>query len=167
MKSLSVRSLASFGLCALALLGASRVKADDIIDTAVKAGSFKTLVAAVKAAGLVDAFKGPGPFTIFAPTDAAFAKVPRKTLANLLKPENKAQLAAILKYHVLSGTVEAADVMKLKSGVGVKTLHGETVTVRHTSKGVTVNRAHVVKADIRADNGVIHVIDAVLMPPMK
>jgi uncharacterized surface protein with fasciclin (FAS1) repeats len=136
-------------------------KQHDIVDTAVAAGSFKTLVAAVSAAGLVDTLKGAGPFTVFAPSDDAFAKLPAGTVETLVKPENKAQLTAILTLHVMSGKVMAADV----SG---KTLHpasvnGEALTVDGTH-GVTVNGAKVTSADIECTNGVIHVIDTVIMP---
>jgi uncharacterized surface protein with fasciclin (FAS1) repeats len=136
----------------------------DIVDTAVAAGSVKTRVAAVQAADLVDALKGTGPFTVFAPTDEAFKKLPSGTLSMLLKPENKAKLKAILLYHVLSGKYTAADVLKLKSGTLVKTLDQKSVKIRHNSHGVRVNNAHVVKADIECTNGVIHVIDTVLIP---
>jgi len=151
--------------CAL-MLGSSRVKADDIVDVAAAAPNFKTLVAAVKAAGLVDTLKGDGPFTVFAPTDAAFAKLPKGTVESLLKPENKAKLVAILTYHVVKGKVMAADVMKLKSGTKVATVEGQSVTVKVSKAGVTVDKAKVVKTDIEASNGVIHVIDTVLMPTM-
>ncbi|MFY7896531.1 MAG: fasciclin domain-containing protein [Phycisphaerales bacterium] len=134
----------------------------DIVDTAIGAGSFKTLVAAVQAAGLVEALKGPGPFTVFAPTDEAFAKLPAGTITELLKPENKQKLANILKYHVVSGKVLAADV---KTG-GVATLAGQRVDLK-ADKGVTVDGAKVVTADIAASNGVIHVIDTVIMPSDK
>jgi uncharacterized surface protein with fasciclin (FAS1) repeats len=150
----------------LALAMPLRVQADDIVDTAVKAGNFKTLVAAVKAAGLVDALKGEGPLTVFAPTDAAFAKIPKKTLAMLLKPENKDKLTAILTYHVVKGKVLAADVVKLKNNSKVPTLQGASITVKN-KHGVVLNKSKVVKTDIEADNGVIHVIDTVLMPPSK
>ncbi len=138
----------------------------DIVDTAVSAKSFKTLVAAVKAAGLVDALKGPGPFTVFAPTDAAFAKLEKSkpgTIAMLLKPENKSKLAAILTYHVVSGKFMAADVVKLKNGTLVKTLNGKSIKVRN-QHGVLVDSSKVVKTDITCSNGVIHVIDTVLLP---
>jgi uncharacterized surface protein with fasciclin (FAS1) repeats len=152
-------------LCTL-VLGSSRVKADDIIDIAAANPNFKTLVAAVKAAGLVDTLKGDGPFTVFAPTDAAFAKLPKGTVESLLKPENKAKLIAILTYHVVKGKVLAADVLKLKSGSKVPTVEGQTVVIKHGKAGVTVDKAKVVKTDIEASNGVIHVIDTVLMPSM-
>ena len=137
--------------------------ADDIVDTAVKAGSFKTLVAAIKAAGLVDTLKGDGPFTVFAPTDAAFKKLPKGTLASLLKPENKGKLTAILTYHVVSGKVMAADVIKLKNRTKVKTVNGKSITVNN-KHGVKINHSKVLKTDIEASNGVIHVIDTVLLP---
>ena len=135
----------------------------DIVDTAAQAGQFKTLVAAVKAAGLVDTLKGEGPFTIFAPTDKAFAKLPKGTVESLLKPENKDKLVAILTYHAVPGTVMAADVAKLPDGARVKTVNGQELVVRN-KKGVRVNNARVTKADIVCSNGVIHVIDTVLLP---
>lgn len=131
--------------------------AADIVDTAVQAGNFTTLATALKAAGLVDTLKGPGPFTVFAPTDAAFAKVPKAQLDALLK--DKAKLTSVLTYHVVPGKVMAADV---KAGK-VKTVEGSELTIS-TSKGVMVDKAKVTKTDIVADNGVIHVIDSVLMP---
>lgn len=133
----------------------------DIVDTAVAAGSFKTLVAAVTAAGLVETLKGAGPFTVFAPSDEAFAKLPEGTVAGLVKPENKAKLAAILTLHVMSGKVMAADVSGKK--LTPASVNGEALHVDGTS-GVTVNGAKVVTADIACTNGVIHVIDTVLMP---
>lgn len=133
------------------------VQAKDIVDTAVAAGSFKTLATALGAAGLVDTLKGKGPFTVFAPNDAAFAKIPKADLDALLK--DKAKLAAVLTYHVVPGKVMAADV---KAGK-VKTVQGSELTIT-TSKGVMVDNAKVIKTDIVADNGVIHVIDTVLMP---
>ena len=133
----------------------------DIVDTAVAAGSFKTLVAAVTAAGLVDTLKGAGPFTVFAPSDDAFAKLPAGTVADLVKPENKAKLTAILTLHVMSGKVMAADVTGKK--LSPASVNGEALHVDGTN-GVTVNGAHVTSADIACTNGVIHVIDTVLMP---
>lgn len=143
-----------------ALLAFSSVAsfAADIVDTAVAAGQFKTLVKAVQEAGLVDTLKGPGPFTVFAPTDAAFAKLPAGTLDALLKDKKK--LAQILTYHVVPGKVMAADV---KAGE-VKTVEGENLTVSMQGKNVMVNNAKVTKTDIAASNGVIHVIDTVVMP---
>ncbi len=131
--------------------------AQDIVDVAVKAGSFKTLVAAVQAAGLVDTLKGPGPFTVFAPSDEAFAKIPKATLDGLLK--DKAALAKVLTYHVVPGKVMAADV---KAGK-VKSVQGQEITVK-TEGGVMVDSAKVVATDVAASNGVIHVIDTVIMP---
>lgn len=146
---------------ALALtLGSTIASAADIVDTAV-AGKFDTLVAAVKAAGLVDTLKGPGPFTVFAPTDEAFSKLPAGTLETLLKPENKAKLQSILLYHVVPGRVMAQDVMNLELA---KTAEGQNVTIKIMNGGVMVNNAHVIKTDIAASNGVIHVIDTVLLP---
>jgi len=130
----------------------------DIVDTAVKAGSFNTLVAAVKAAGLVDTLKGAGPFTVFAPTDEAFAKLPAGTVDSLLKDIPK--LKKILTYHVVSSKVMAADVMKMKSA---KTVEGSEVKI-DASKGVKINNSMVTTPDVVADNGVIHIIDTVLMP---
>jgi len=135
--------------------------AHDIVDTAVAAGSFKTLVAAVTAAGLVDTLKGAGPFTVFAPSDDAFAKLPAGTVESLVLPENKAKLAAILTLHVMSGKVMAADVAGQK--LSPASVNGEALHVDGTH-GVTVNGAQVVTADIDCTNGVIHVIDTVLMP---
>lgn len=136
----------------------------NIIETAIAAGSFTTLVKAITAAGLVDALKGTGPFTVFAPSEGAFAKLPAGTLDGLVKPENKDKLAAILKLHVVSGTVMAADITG--KTLSPKTLNGEALKV-DGSNGVTVNGAKVSKADIVCSNGVIHVIDAVLMPTAK
>jgi uncharacterized surface protein with fasciclin (FAS1) repeats len=135
-------------------------RAMNIVETAVNAGSFKTLAAALEAAGLVDTLKGQGPFTVFAPTDEAFAKLPSGTVESLLKPENKDQLKAILTYHVVPGSVKAADVVKLKTA---KSVLGQSLAI-DTTDGVKVNGAKVIKADIVCSNGVIHVIDAVLLP---
>ncbi|AGI72965.1 MAG: putative surface protein with fasciclin (FAS1) repeats [Limisphaerales bacterium] len=132
----------------------------DIVDTAVSAGNFTTLVAAVKAADLVETLKGAGPFTVFAPTDAAFEALPAGTIDDLLKPENKAKLASILTYHVVAGKVMSTD---LSDGMTPDTVNGETITIK-TEGGVTINGTTVSTADIEADNGVIHVVDAVLMP---
>ena len=145
-----------FVVSALAVAAFS-VQAKDIVDTAVAAGNFKTLATALQAAGLVDTLKGPGPFTVFAPTDAAFAKVPKAQLDALLA--DKAKLTAVLTYHVVSGKVMAKDV---KAGK-VKTVQGSDINVA-TSGGVMVNNAKVTATDIVADNGVIHVIDTVVMP---
>ncbi|MDX1484854.1 MAG: fasciclin domain-containing protein [Alphaproteobacteria bacterium] len=133
----------------------------DIVDVASSAGSFNTLVAAVKAADLVETLKSKGPFTVFAPTDAAFAKLPAGTLESLLKPENKAKLRAILTYHVLSGKVASSDIAG--KSLSVPTVQGSKVQVNAT-KGVMVDNAMVTKADIEASNGIIHVIDTVILP---
>jgi len=147
------------------LMTAGQATAADIVDTAVAAGSFKTLVAAVKAAGLVETLKSAGPFTVFAPTDEAFAKLPAGTLEMLLKPENKAKLAGILTYHLVAGKVMAADVVKVKSA---KSVQGGDIKVKVAGGTVMLNGASkVVKTDIVTDNGVIHVIDTVIMPPTK
>jgi transforming growth factor-beta-induced protein len=177
--SCALKSSVAFGVAAMLLASSSVAEAGkkctgtsvttvalkkeakmDIVDTAVNAGSFKTLAAALKAAGLVDTLKGTGPFTVFAPTDEAFAKLPPGTVETLLKPENKAKLAGILTYHVVSGNVKAADVVKLKSA---KTVQGQSVAI-DAADGVKINDAKVVKADIDCGNGVIHVIDTVLLP---
>lgn len=150
MKKTLIASLLAFGALTAA-------HAKDIVDTAVSAGSFKTLVAAVQAAGLVDTLKGPGPFTVFAPSDEAFAKIPKAQLDALL--QDKAKLTAVLTYHVVPGKVMAQDV---KAGK-VKTVQGGEITVS-TAGGVTVDNAKVVATDVAASNGVIHVIDTVIMP---
>ena len=133
----------------------------DIVDTAVGAGSFKTLVAAVQAAGLVETLKGAGPFTVFAPTDEAFAKLPAGTVETLLKPENKEKLVAVLTYHVVPGKVMAADVVKLTEA---PTVQGSKAKVKVVDGAVMIDGAKVVKTDITSKNGVIHVIDAVILP---
>lgn len=142
--------------------GVVSAKAADIVDTAVAAGSFKTLVAAVQAAGLVDTLKGAGPFTVFAPTDEAFAKLPAGTVEDLLKPENKDKLVAILTYHVVPGKVMAADIAGKETMA--KTAQGSEARIVADGAGVMIDGAKVVTADVAADNGVIHVIDAVIMP---
>ena len=134
----------------------------DIVETAVAAGSFKTLAKALAAADLVGTLKGPGPFTVFAPTDEAFAKLPAGTLENLLKPENKAMLVRVLTYHVAPGKTMAADVLKIDSA---KAVSGDVLNFKVAGGNVTVDKARVVKTDIAASNGVIHVIDHVLLPP--
>jgi len=145
----------------LGLANAVSAQGKDLVDTAVAAGQFKTLAAALQAAGLVDTLKGNGPFTVFAPTDAAFAKLPKGTVEELLKPENKAKLTAILTYHVVAGKVMAADVVKVKDA---KTVQGGSIKVNAGGGKVMVDGATVVKTDIGASNGVIHVVDSVLMP---
>jgi uncharacterized surface protein with fasciclin (FAS1) repeats len=148
-------SILSLGLSA-------QVMAADIVDTAKSAGSFNTLLTAATAAGLVDTLKGPGPLTVFAPTDEAFAALPAGTVEDLLKPENKATLAKILTYHVVPGSVMAAD---LKDGMTTQTVEGADVTF-DLDMGPMINDAKIISADVMADNGVIHVIDKVIMPPM-
>ena len=146
-------------LASAAIAGGAPKK--DLVATAVAAGSFNTLAAALEAADLVATLQGPGPFTVFAPTDAAFAKLPAGTVESLLKPENKAKLQAILTYHVVAGSVGSADVVKLKSA---KTVNGQSVSINVANGKVRVDGASVVQADIAASNGVIHVIDSVILP---
>jgi uncharacterized surface protein with fasciclin (FAS1) repeats len=157
---LGLASAAAFALATPAF--AQSPARADIVDTAVAAGQFKTLAAALTAAGLVPTLKGAGPFTVFAPTDAAFAKLPAGTVETLLKPENKAQLTAILTYHVVSGRVMSSALAGKVTDA--KTVEGRTVKVDATMGGVTVNGAKVVAADVAASNGVIHVVDTVLIP---
>jgi uncharacterized surface protein with fasciclin (FAS1) repeats len=145
----------------LIMTTSAHAETKDIVDTAVSAGKFTTLVAAVKAAGLVETLKGPGPFTVFAPTDDAFAKLPKGTVEDLLKPENKAKLASILTYHVVAGKVMAADIKGKK--MNPKTVQGTELAVDATSS-VKINDATVTTADVAASNGVIHIIDTVLLP---
>lgn len=147
---------------ALAILTITAAPAADIVDTAVSAGSFKTLVKAVQAAGLVDTLKGPGPFTVFAPTDEAFAKLPAGTLESLLA--NPEQLKQVLTYHVVAGKVMAADVVNLKEA---KTVQGSAAKIKVSGGNVMIDNAKVVKTDIACDNGVIHVIDTVILPKAK
>jgi uncharacterized surface protein with fasciclin (FAS1) repeats len=150
-----------FALLLVVPLSAAKASEKDIVDTASGAGSFNTLVAAVQAAGLVETLKGEGPFTVFAPTDEAFAKLPEGTVDNLLKPENKDQLVAILTYHVVPGKVMSADIAGKTADV--KSVEGSSISVDATN-GVKVDEATVVTADVEASNGVIHVIDTVIMP---
>ena len=158
--SLAIATVAAAGIA----FGAMNLRAaeKDIVDTAVGAGQFNTLAAAIDAAGLIETLKGPGPFTVFAPTDAAFKKLPEGTVETLLKPENKDQLVAILTYHVVPGTVKAADVVKLDEA---KTVNGAMLDVTVEGGSVMVNDAMVSATDIEASNGVIHVIDSVVLPP--
>jgi uncharacterized surface protein with fasciclin (FAS1) repeats len=156
---LTFTSLALVGM--LTAAPARAQKTQNIVDTAVAAGSFTTLAKALKAADLVATLEGPGPFTVFAPTDEAFAKLPAGTLDNLLKPENKNKLRRILTYHVVAGEVRAADVVKLQSA---KAVSGDTITVKARDGKVQVDGANVTKTDIAASNGVIHVIDTVILP---
>jgi len=155
----STAALAKCGKC-----GKDKPHKHDIVETAVEAGSFKTLAAALGKADLVKTLKGKGPFTVFAPTDEAFEKLPEGTVEDLLKPENKEKLVKILTYHVVSGKVLAADVVKLKKA---KTVQGSPVRIWVKDGKVKVNAANVVKTDIECTNGVIHVIDAVLLPKAK
>ena len=151
-------------LALVAMLTAAPVRAQqtkNVVDTAVAAGSFTTLAKALTAADLVATLTGPGPFTVFAPTDEAFAKLPAATLESLLKPENKDKLRRILTYHVVAGEVRAADVVKLQSA---KAVSGDTISVKVRDGKVHVDDANVTKTDIQASNGVIHVIDTVILP---
>jgi uncharacterized surface protein with fasciclin (FAS1) repeats len=162
-----MKTMVTFTSLALIAIAAAVVPAraqqpKDIVDTAVAAGSFTTLAKALTAADLVATLKGPGPFTVFAPTDEAFAKLPPGTLDKLLKPENKAMLRQVLTYHVVPGKVLAADVVKLSSA---KAVSGDTLLIKVSGGTVMVDKSRVVKTDIAATNGVIHVIDAVLLPP--
>ena len=156
------KTFVGFAAGALVSLASVNANAADIVDTAVKAGQFKTLAAALTAGDLIVVLKGNGPFTVFAPTDEAFKKLPPGTVENLLKPENKAQLVKILTYHVVPGKVMSSALAGKKTEA--KTVEGEMVMVDATVSGVTVNNAKVVTADVAADNGIIHVIDTVLIP---
>ena len=160
MKKLIIIATAFAAALALPINNASAAEAKTIVGVAAGAGQFNTLVAAVKAAGLVDTLNGAGPFTVFAPTDEAFAKLPAGTLDTLLKPENKEKLTAILTYHVLAGKVMAADVKTMAA----KTVNGKEAAIKVAGSKVTIGAATVVKTDIAASNGVIHVIDTVLIP---
>ncbi len=162
MKTLAIGALALLAALVVAptaQAGATPTK--DIVDTAIAAGSFKTLAAALGAADLVGTLKGAGPFTVFAPTDAAFAKLPAGTLEDLLKPANKAKLVSILTYHVVPGEVSSGQVAKMTSA---KTVQGGSVTIAAKSGAVMIDGAKVTQADIIASNGVIHVIDSVILP---
>ncbi|MFM8470495.1 MAG: fasciclin domain-containing protein [Limisphaerales bacterium] len=163
MKTIRTLTLTAI-VAASSLLGVAHAepndKAKDIVAVASGNGSFNTLVAAVKAAGLVETLQGPGPFTVFAPTDEAFAKLPKGTVEDLLKPENKAKLVSILTYHVVAGKVMAADVKTMKA----KTVNGQSLDVKVADGTVTVDKAKVVKTNVAASNGVIHVIDTVVLP---
>jgi len=163
LKTMALIVLTAFAFSTMAG-GSYKKKSKDIVDTAVAAGSFTTLVSAIKAAGLVDTLKSDGPFTVFAPTDEAFAKLPSGTLETLLKPENKEQLVAILTYHVVSGKVKAKDVINLSSATSVQ---GADVNIMLKEGGVVLNgNSNVVKTDIKTSNGIIHVIDTVILPPV-
>ena len=156
-----IATTAAFAAALVLTATPARAAEKDIVDTAVAAGSFKTLATALTAAGLVDTLKGAGPFTVFAPTDAAFAKLPAGTVEDLLKPENKAKLTAVLTYHVVPGKVTAAEVVKLTSA---KTVQGQAVRIAVDGGKVKVDGATVTTADVMASNGVIHVIDSVILP---
>ena len=143
-------------------LGSFAAKAANIVETAISAGQFETLVAAVKAAGLVEVLSGEGPYTVFAPTDAAFAKLPEGTVETLLKPENKDQLVAVLTYHVVPGKIMSGDIAGQEAMV--ETVQGGKLDVKALSGSVTVDSATVIAADVEASNGVIHVIDTVVLP---
>lgn len=158
--SSATKVLGAAALMMAATTASAAAPTKDIVDTAVGAGSFKTLAAALQAGGLIDALKGQGPFTVFAPTDAAFAKLPAGTVENLLKPENHDKLVAILKYHVVAGKVTSDQVVKLSDAV---TLQGQKLVIT-TDGGVKINGVNVVNVDVQATNGVIHVVDAVLLP---
>jgi uncharacterized surface protein with fasciclin (FAS1) repeats len=165
---LNMLALGTVATLGMALASSNTTAADaptkDVVETAVAAGSFTTLAKALEAAGLVQTLKGSGPYTVFAPTDEAFAKLPAGTLEMLLKPENKAKLRRILTYHVVSGRVMASDVVKLHAA---KAVSGDTLAIAAHGGGVTIDKAHVVTTDIAATNGVIHVIDAVMLPLEK
>lgn len=160
LKTLMIAAAAAIGLVAGAPDGRAMEK--NIVETAVSAGQFSTLAKALGAAGLVETLEGKGPFTVFAPTDAAFAKLPAGTVESLLKPENREQLTAILTYHVVPGEVKAADVVKLREA---ETVNGRKVRVKTSGSRVMINDATVTATDIEASNGVIHVVDTVILPP--
>jgi transforming growth factor-beta-induced protein len=163
MKRLLTRSIAAAAVLTLGIVAAQAGKAPekDIVDTAVAAGSFNTLAAALKAAGLVDTLKGKGPFTVFAPTDAAFAKLPAGTVEDLLKPENRAKLVSILTYHVLPEAVSPGMLDKMTSA---KTVEGQSVTIAKQDGKMKVNGADIAKGEVKASNGIIYVIDSVILP---
>jgi uncharacterized surface protein with fasciclin (FAS1) repeats len=161
VKHLAIGTLAALALSVGAATTPASAETRDVVDTAVQAGSFKTLAKALDAAGLIGTLKGPGPFTVFAPTDEAFAKLPAGTLESLLEPGNREKLRRILTYHVVPGRVMAADVVKVPSA---KAVSGDTLPIAAARDGVKIGGARVVKTDIAASNGVIHVIDAVLIP---
>jgi uncharacterized surface protein with fasciclin (FAS1) repeats len=162
LKRIVLATTFAFGIMhAAAITAAAQGPARNIVETAVAAGSFKTLAKALEAAGLVNTLKGAGPFTVFAPTDEAFAKLPAGTIENLLKPENKATLQRVLTYHVVSGKIMAADVAKVQSA---KAVSGDTISVNVSDGVVRVDNARVTATDVQASNGVIHIIDSVILP---
>jgi uncharacterized surface protein with fasciclin (FAS1) repeats len=162
MKTFAVRSFAALTVASLAFGSPARAQTKDIVDTAVGAGSFQTLAKALTAAGLVETLKGEGPFTVFAPTDEAFAGLPAGTLEHLLRPENRAQLRRILTYHVVAGKVMASDVTKMDS---IEAVSSDALAVTTRGGQVMIGKARVVDTDLAASNGIIHVIDTVLLPP--
>jgi uncharacterized surface protein with fasciclin (FAS1) repeats len=165
MKALTTSILLGFFALVSTASADHHGKKKDIVDTAVEAGSFKTLATALKAAGLIDTLKGKGPFTVFAPTDEAFSKLPEETLKSLLKPENKDQLVDILTYHVVAGKVMAKKAVTLDKATAV---NKKDIALKVVDGALTLNgAAKVVKADVAASNGVIHVIDAVILPPSE
>ncbi len=164
-KKMMAAAFAALGFMGMAAYAAEDAPAKDIVDTAAGIEDFSTLVAAVKAGGLVDTLKGEGPFTVFAPTNAAFKKL-GTAVDDLLKPENKDKLVAILKYHVVAGKVMAADAKGL-AGKSAKTVEGREIKISLDGETVKINESKVTKADVACKNGVVHIIDAVLMPPAK
>ncbi len=161
ISNLTLAAVTALGV-AMGVMTARAAADKNIIDTAIAAGQFNTLATALSAAGLVDTLKGPGPFTVFAPTDEAFAKLPAGTLASLLRKENKDQLTALLTYHIVPGEVMAADAANLKQA---KTVNGKTVRVNMSNGKIMINNATVTGADVPASNGVIHIINSVMLPP--
>ena len=161
MIAFAFRQVAAITLALVGVASGAQAQSKDIVDTAVAAGSFRTLAQALQAADLVSTLKGAGPFTVFAPTDEAFAKLPAGTLETLLKPENKAKLRRILTYHVVSGRVTAADAARMSSA---KAVSGDALSIAVRGSAVSVSGAQVVKTDIAASNGVIHVVDTVMIP---
>ena len=161
MKTFVFRQIAAITLALIGAASGAQAQTKDIVDTAVAAGSFRTLAQALQAADLVSTLKGAGPFTVFAPTDEAFVKLPAGTLETLLKPENKAKLRRILTYHVVSGRITAAEVVKMSSA---KAVSGDALSIAVRGNAVSVSGAQVVKTDIAASNGVIHVVDTVMIP---
>jgi uncharacterized surface protein with fasciclin (FAS1) repeats len=160
-RTLAVAVCASAAIALSSQAGHAQSATKDIVDTAAGAGTFNTLAKALQSADLVDTLRGAGPFTVFAPTDEAFAKLPQSTLTDLLRPENQAKLQRILKYHVVPGKVSSSQVVAMRSA---KTVSGDAITIKSTGGSVMVDNARVVKADIGASNGVIHVVDTVILP---
>lgn len=161
------KSVLMFALACLLITGVVAESQPDIVGVLAKSPNHKTFSQLVKTAGLVDTLKAKGPFTVFAPTDAAFAKLPKATLDSLKKPENKDKLKSILLYHIINGRVTSRDLMGMKSPTSVSSLNGAKLTITHTKSAIKVNKATVIKPDLTASNGIVHTIDAVLMPPGK